>query len=343
MSPVPPSQIRPVDALLARVARAAAQDAVRIDAAINDFFLAEDDRLDDRVRARMAALLAGSIERIEQAILAYAARQTGLPLSGGVHRRLTESGLLRDHLLGEHLIGAARLALMGEALAAGVPQSERSDLLVRLCSVRDGVVASAASALLAAINRARSDGGDALPPAVHARLVWWVAAALHENAAGEAAARALAEGATRSLDAHDEGSTVRALANRLVAAIDARPAELGGLLIETLADARPLLFVAALAHAARLAPADASAILLDPADERLWVTLRALELDRATIARIGLLLCESDPRRDVEAFAEQIDTIMAVDAGTAAAALDLLRLPSEFRNAQRILAGSARA
>ncbi|WP_375285786.1 hypothetical protein [Sphingomonas sp.] len=341
MSSVPESQARPSDALSTRLARALAQDAFRIEAAIADFFLGEDDRLDDRVRVRMATLLAGAVEGIEQAILAYAARQTGTAPPGGVHDRLVESGLLRDHDLGEHLIGVARLDVMAAALAVGVPQSERSDLLVRLCSVRDGVVASAASALLAAINRARSDGADALPAAVHARLAWWVAAALHERS--PEGARALVEGATRSLAAHDEATTVRALAHRLVVAIDARPEELGGLLIEALADARPVLFVAALTHAARLAPADALMIALDPSGDRLWVVLRALGLDRATIARIGLLLCEGDPRRDVEAFAEQLDTIMGIDPDAAEAAMSSLRLPPEFRSAQRNLARSAQS
>lgn len=341
MSPVSESQARPSDALSVRVARAVAQDASRIDAAIQDFFLGEDDRLDDRVRVRMAALLAGAVEGIEEAILAYAARQTGTALSAGVHDRLVASGLLRDHDLGQHLIGQSRLSLMAEALAAGVPQSERSDLLVRLCSVRDGVVASAASALLAAINRARSGGADPLPAAVHARLVWWVAAALHERS--HDGARALVEGATRSLDAHDEAATVRALAHRLILAIDARPEEVGGLLIEALADARPVLFVAALAHAARLAVDDALTITLDPPGERLWVVLRALDLDRATIARIGLLLCEGDSRRDVEGFAEQLDAIMAVDPAAADEAVGLLRLPADFRDAQRALVRSARA
>lgn len=325
-------------ALLARVAQGAARDEARIDAAIDDLFLRDDDRLDDRIRARMTALLASSVDAIEQDILAHANRVAGVALTGGTLRRLIDSGLLRDRALGSYLLGAARLELMGEALAAGLAQSDRSDLLVRLCSVRDGVVASAAAALLGAINRARVDGRDGVPSDVHARLVWWVAAALHEQATQADCATALVEAATRSLQAHDDAASVRALGMRLAMAIDARPEEVGGLLIETLADARPALFVAVLAHAARVAPGEVLAITLDPPGERLWVTLRALRLDRATIARIGLLLSEADPRRDVEAFAEQLDAIMAIDEATADAAMRLLRLDADFRAAQRALA-----
>lgn len=329
--------------LSARVAHAAAHDSARVDAAIADFFVEDDDRLDDRTRARMRALLAGSVEAIEQAIVAHAARQASIEALPGTYRRLNDSGLLRDHRLGAYLVGAVRLDLMGEALAAGVPQADRSDLLVRLCSVRDGVVASAASALLAAVNRARSDAGEAMPPAVQAQLVWWVAAALQERSPGVEAARALAEAAARCLDAHDPAATTRALAHKLVAAIDPRPEEIGGLLIESLTDARPLLFVAALARSAQVPAADALAMTIDPhAEERLWCVLRALDLDRPTIARIGLLLCEADPRRDLEAFAERLDQIMAIDRAEAANAIAVLRLPAEFRDAQRALSRSAR-
>jgi hypothetical protein len=333
-----PDPVSQPDALLARLSRAAAHDDARVDAAIQDFFLAEPDRLDDRVRGRMSALLSGTVEAIEQDILSFASRLTGTTLPGGVFDRLVASGLLRDRALVAHLIGVARLDLAAEGLVAGIPQTDRSDLLVRLCSVRDGVVASAAATLLAAINRMRADGRDGLPAALYERVVWWVAAALHEKApGGPASAAALVEAATRSLDAQDEAATIPALAMRLAAAIDARTDELGTLLIDTLADARPTLFVAVLAHAARLTSQEAMAITLDLPGDRLWVTLRALGLDRATIARVGLLLSEADPRRDVDAFADLLDTVMAVDAGSAAAAIGVLRLHPDFRAAQRAL------
>lgn len=329
-------------ALLARVAHGSARDESRADAAVEDFFLAEEDRLDDRVRTRMSALLARLVQGVEQDIVAYAARLTGVPLGGGVFERLVTSGLLRDRALIAHLVAAARLDIAADALALGVPQSDRSDLLVRLCSVNDGVVASAAAALLAAINRLRADGRDGLPRALHERVVWWVAAALHERAgAGADHAAALVEAAARSIEAQDEDATVPALAARLAGAIDARQEELGALLVDALADARPAVFVAVLAHAARLAPAEALAITLDPIGERLWVTLRALGLDRPTMARIGLLLAEADPRRDIEAFADLLDAVIAIEAAPAAAAIGVLRLHPDFRAAQRALARSA--
>jgi hypothetical protein len=72
---------------------------------------------------------------------------------------------------------------------------------------------------------------------------------------------------------------------------------------------------------------------------QLWVALRALALPREAIARVGVALCEADPRRDVEAFAEQLDAIMAIATDDARAALAGLRLPGDFRAAIAALEG----
>lgn len=333
----------PAELLLQRAAGANARDDHRIAVAIDDLFLPEADRLDERLRARSWRILAHAVSDIERALLAFAQRRTGSSLRGGSLDRLTRAGLLRDHMLMTHFLSSAMLDLAAEQLDEGVARDDRSDLLMRLCACGDGVVASAAGALLSAINRGRAGVAADLPSALHERLVWWVAAALHEAGGDEPdQSAALTEAALRSLAAHDEDGRTDVLAARLAAAIDARADELPDLLADSLADARPVLFVAVLARAAKLRTAEASTITLDRDGERLWLTLRALDLDRTAIARIAVLLAAADPRRDLDAFADTIDLMAAIGRDTAAAAIAPMRLHPDFRAAQRSLAQAAR-
>jgi hypothetical protein len=100
------------------------------------------------------------------------------------------------------------------------------------------------------------------------------------------------------------------------------------------------LFAAVLAHALRIDFYAVRAMTLDSASERLWVALRALDFDRAAVARLGVALSEADPRRDVEAFADQLDMIMAVGADEARAAIAPLALPADYRAALLALKGA---
>ena len=83
--------------------------------------------------------------------------------------------------------------------------------------------------------------------------------------------------------------------------------------------------------------------MIEPRGERLWPALRAVGLDRPSIARIALSLADADPRRDIEQFADQLDDIAAIDAEAARVALAPLSLPRSFRCAIRALARSAQA
>ena len=129
---------------------------------------------------------------------------------------------------------------------------------------------------------------------------------------------------------------------RLAAAMDARPNELAAVLVESIGDRRLSLFVAVLAQALGIAFDQVRAITLDPEGDRLWLALRAIDLDRPTIARIGLALSEADPRRDIESFADALDDIMAIGAEDARAALAPLALNRDFRLALRALARTDR-
>ncbi|GAA0336182.1 hypothetical protein GCM10009087_53320 [Sphingomonas oligophenolica] len=128
---------------------------------------------------------------------------------------------------------------------------------------------------------------------------------------------------------------------RLAAALDAHADELAPLLAEALADHRPALFIALIAHAIGLDHADAREIVLDPDGDRLWLVLRALEIDRASIARIGLALSEADPRRNLDIFAETLEDVAATPPAEARAALAQLLLHPDYRAAMLALGRGA--
>ena len=341
--------------LLARAAAAERRVEARLATAIDDFFLAENDRLDDRTRAGMTALVATTVAAVEHDVAGHAAKLllargvTELPGStASLLPRLIESGLLRDGDLMAELIGQVRQDMLGESLLANRGPDAPPNLLARLAACPDTVVSTMASAYLVADSRRRAAvtaRRSELPAELHHRIVWWIAAALRERHVRSSDAqatidRALVDAALRSLSAHDEGERLEAVAMRLAAAIDARPAELAELLIDALAEGRIALFIAAIAHAQAIDYTEARGLVLDPDGDRMWLALRGHGCDRATIARIGFALAEADHRRDLEAFADLLDTIVAIPCDTARAALAPLGLNRDFRIAVRALARS---
>lgn len=349
--------------------RLGAIEAVRLTGAITDFFLPADARLDDRTRGLLSRLLSGIVQGVETDIRRHAARRLASDgndskaeqmLRGhqDVVRRLSRAGLLRDRELMDELLAQVRCDLIAERLlpmaTAGGRASEgdQPSLLVRLADVDDGVVASAARALLTAEARRRiaaepgAAPSGALPAERHHQLVWWVAATVREGhvaAAGEdrAVDRAIVEAAQRSLAAHDEGERPEAAAVRLAGAIEARANEVGPLLIDALGDRRLLLFIAVLGRAVDMDFACARQIVLEPEGDRLWLALRAAGLDRETIARVALSLADADPRRDIEAFADELAGIAAVPVEAARSALAPLTLHHDLRLAIDALAREA--
>lgn len=340
------------------IAHAAAADAAAhhaLAASIEDFFLPDQGRLDERMRLSLARLLRALVETVAGEVRGHAARllraqgrtaqADALEAARDLLTPLREAGLLRDAELMAELLGRVREDLLASVMpvqAAGEP--DQPSLLNRLVQHPDRVVAQGAMAVLIAESRRRGvpERGPLqqtdLPAELHHRLVWWVAAALREAgvaAGGSAMAldRALADASQRSLAAHDEGDRLEAAAMRLAAAIDAEPPELADLMIEALGDRRLALFAALLAHALGVDHAVARDVTLDAGSERLWVALRALEFEREAIARIGVALSEADTRRDLTAFADLLDPVMAIDGADAREAMTRLRLPSDFRMA----------
>jgi hypothetical protein len=354
-----------VPRLLARAAVADLCADDRLAVAIDDFFLPAESRLDEQLRAALGDTLAGLVAVIENVVRQHAARllatRDAVVLSKAlasddtfVLDRLVSTGLVRDVEMMRELVGRARQDVLAAALPVSAPDDpDRPSLLARLIQNPDGVVAAAAMALLAAESRRHGDpeamsARTDLPAELHHRLTWWIAAALRERLVETAGDnlplldRALADAALRSVAAHDEGERLEAVAMRLAAALDPRSDELAPLLVEALADRRLSLFVALIGHALGLDYVDAREIVLDPAADRLWLVLRALELDRESIARIGLALSEADPRRDIDSFAEALDGIAGTPAMSARMALAPLLLHPDYRAALLALARGAR-
>lgn len=362
-----PGAIEGASRLLARAAAAETRAHDGLAVAIDDFFLPEAARLDERTRAALALLLRALIDTVEADIREYGAQLLGsrgesrlsaaiLRTEVGVFERLFAAGVLRDAALMAELMARVRQDAIGAALPMHAPDDpERPSLVNRFVQHPDRALASGAMALLVAESRRRGgpDMGPLthtdLPAELHHRLVWWVAAALRERV-GEAADgalpvldRALCDAAQRSLTAYDEGDRLEAAALRFAAAIDARPDELPKLLVEALRDRRIVLFIALFAHALGIGYPLAREIVLDSTADRLWLALRALDLGRETVAQIGFALCEADPRRDVERFADRLDSIIAIPGDEAREAIAPLRLDPDYRAALLTLGGAKAA
>jgi hypothetical protein len=337
-------------ALLACVAAADLAAYRALAAAIDDFLLPENARLDERTRTALGWLVRALIETVEGEIGGHAVRllraqgEAALAdaLEAGRTTQSSDSSLLRDPELLRELIARVRQDLLAGGIAVQAHDDpERPSLLNRLAQQPDRLLAQAAAAVLVAESRRRSvpESGPLaqtdLPAELHHKLVWRTAAALRAGVAGPAAAldRALAEAAQRSLAAHDEGDRLEAAAMRLAVAIDARPDELPELMIEALGDRRVALFAALLAHALRIDFPAAREMMFDAASGRLWVALRALDFDRAAVAQLGVALSEADPRRSVENFAETLDAVMAIEPEEAREAIAPLLLPADYRAA----------
>ncbi len=338
--------------LLARAAAAELRAYRGLMVAVEDFFLPEDSRLDEHMRAGLSSLLSDLVATVEGEIREHAVRM--LTARGesalvealsesdeSVFSRLWQSGLLRDTELMAELTARVRQELVGSALPMSAPDDpERPSLINRFVQHPDRVVAAGAMAVLIAESRRRGNPETGqfqteLPAELHHRLVWWVAAALRERVDGtiEALDRALSEAAQRSLAAYDEGDRLEAAAMRFAAAIDAQPAELPQLLVEALGDRRIVLFIALLGHALGVSYVLARDVALDLAADRLWLALRALDISREGVAQIGYALSEADPRRDLESFADTLDAIASIPAAEAREALAPLKLHPDYRAA----------
>ncbi|MFM9828325.1 MAG: hypothetical protein ACKVOB_06200 [Sphingomonas sp.] len=348
------------------LARGAADD-VRArrgaDAMVGDFFVSDIARLDDRARAALSAALSAHLASVEQALRQHASRMlttdgqaiAAALLADGplrVEPVLRFTGLLQSGMLVRELAARVRQEIIDETMPPAEANADRSALLMGLADHPDALIAGRARALQRAVVTRRSarDAGrvpvNDVSAEIHHQLVWQSAAALRiafagHDAAGTAALdRALTEAALRCLVGHDEGERVEAAAMRLVAVLDPFAEELPELAATVLRQSGTTFFCALLAHGLGLDYDSVRDMVLDPIADRLWLVLRALSFDRPSIAHIGLALCDADPRRDVDGFADDIAAIMAVTPEAARGALARTRLHPDFREAVMALAQS---
>lgn len=353
--PVDPIEGNPIDAatLLARAAGADMRMRRRRDAAVRDFLLPDTARLDDARRVRLRSLIrvaigtiGGDLQRGAMALLAQrGAADAHAAIESVDPARIfasVEQAVATQPDIGAELLDRVALDLLADRLSidTGMFPAE-ADMLIAYVESGNPVVAGRAGALMAAdsVRRMPVDQppyATDLPASLHERLVWAVAAAVRAavvSDGGGAIDRALADAALDIVSAHEDGDHLEAAAVRFASAIDIGGNALARLLERTLADRRIALFAALLARGLGTSFEDARALLVDGEDTRLWLALRALDLPRSTIARIGYVLCEADPQRDVEAFADLLGPLMQLAPEQARAALASLLLPRHYRDA----------
>ena len=296
-------------------------------------------RLDDETRADVAELIVAFVGDIAGALCD---RLAVPPIDAeAVAVRVARAGMLRDADLVAEVIDRARQSRIGARLPLIARDGEAS-FLVRLSDCPDTQVAAAAAALLQAESRRRAGlAGTELPAEIHHRMLWWVTAAVHDMIAPPNMDQLVAEAGLAVLGTYDEGESVEARASQLAAAIDARPDELGELLVAALGDTRLALFIAVLARATGVRFDDIRQAVLDPAGNRLWMLLRAQGTARSVVADIGVTLAAADRRRDLSGLADAIDAAFAVSSDTAQIAVAALRLPRDFRRARYALQAGA--
>lgn len=340
---------------LDRIAAAERSGQRRDRAAAELFHLSHDARIDDRTTAALDATLRATVATVEAAVRAHAARlltargdaAAAQAVASGEDRftAVRDAGLFRDPTLFGELHARVRLA----GLAAAVPLTpgdggDRPTMVARLAQAGDRLIAAAAVAMLAAEARraAPVQASCDLPRPLHDRIAWWIAAALRQSVAAPVAASldtVLADAVRRATDRQGDPVAVEVAAMRLAHAIDAPLENLPVLLEEAVEEAQLTLFVALAARGAGLDFERMRALVVERDDLRLWVVLRALDVARPVIARIGFALAEADPARDIARFAASLDTIMAVAPDAARVALTPMALDPEYHAALSALDG----
>ncbi|HCB75742.1 MAG TPA: hypothetical protein DEP91_06150 [Sphingomonas bacterium] len=317
-------------------------------AAIRDLLIPDAARLDDRRRAALRTLIRAIVGTIGADIHDFALRRLTEVDEGGAAAlsrvdachliASIEARLGTDEAIAGDLIDRVTLDLIGDGLPSGLIEQAPEPWQGRAAE-------RAGEALRQAESRRRTPPDQPpyatdLPAESQAAFTWWIAAAIADVArppltdTSAALDRALADGAAHSLAQADEGERLEAAATRLAAVADLRGGALVGTLDHALAERRVVLLAALIAHAAGTSFDSVRVLMTEPADPRLWLLLRSLDLPRESIARIGFALCEADHRRDVERFADQLDAVMSLPVADAVLATAALRLPAAFRAAR---------
>jgi hypothetical protein len=309
-------------------------------ALLRDLMLPDAARLDDRQRAALQSLIRAIVKTIGVDLKSCAAQRLTQNDQVDVARGLGAmeidwllpdimSALGDDEDVAAELIDRMTLDAIGERLPAGLVEptewsghTDEIALSLRTAEARRRVMSD------------RPPFAVDLPAESHVRFVWWTAAAIvRATTATPTLARAVAEAAERLLSTYDEGDALESQANRMAASAGLSRDELGRALDHCIDQRRIVLMVALLGHAVGIDYRVMRGLVVDPFESRLWLSLRALDLPREYVARLGFVLAEADQRRDVEVFADRLDMLMAVSPEEADAAIAPLRLPQPLREA----------
>lgn len=324
-------------ALLAHAAARGIRAQARAVPPLATLFAPPQEQLDDRTRAalsdrlerlvrtaadRLAEQVATRLEAAAEPALATRIRRAADPVWD---RLMAVPELWNEGLLAE-LLAETRLALLGSALPVRAPfHPDQPSLLARLTHSEDAAIAESARLVLL-----HGNGGDGQA----VQQLWWpIAAALRSGTTDPEEVslldRALIS-AVEDLRGHDAEAPPAA---RLARALRRDIAALPELLEHALSDRRLELVVALVADAGGLGHRAVRDLVLERDATPLCMLLRALDLPRETLARIGFALCEADPARNLDAFADMLDAVADVPVQGAWQAVAAMALPAGYRAA----------
>jgi hypothetical protein len=321
--------------------------------ALDDLFLPDAHRLDERLRTTVRALLGKYVRVLETdlraALLddpAVAGNEALAASLSAVHVQIALPLLERTEALRDlDLIAVlARRAeehrFMGGAAADG-------SLLTELVGDSDPAVSAQAMAALVAQSRrfdrfrepvlARTE----LPADLQHRLVWTIAASLRaymverHGFAPAAADRALAAAAARLLAGYDEGDTLEARAARLAQVLAHAGRLSDAMIVRAIEEGNLPLFAALLAARTGIAAASIWDIAIDGIVAGAALLMRAAEIDRDAAAQILIRLLDRAPGAPLrEAELEgQVNLYDVTAPDEARDALALWRLDPAYRAA----------
>lgn len=285
--------------------------------------------LNEQEQTGIVALLRGAI--------AEAVRGIGAGSWNDAHERRALAVLLREAAVVQPLADAMRLTIIDQELRAARSPARRSAWLAGLLVNGDRTIVERARAYLLAENRLQGIGSDPrldLDDDAAAIVAWTVVAIMRDAGARD---DGLSEAAEAMLARAPDTADPATCAIALTAALDDVGEPLVEGLFPALAEAWVTLFCALLARAAALPFADVRDMLFDPPGDLLWVALRAGGVTRADAARIGFVLCEADPARDVEHLPDALARIWAMGDAQIRAMLAPLELKAPYRLAVRRL------
>jgi hypothetical protein len=324
-------------ALLAHAAARGMRAQARAVPPTGALFAPHQDQLDDRTRAalgdRLERLVRTSADRLAERAAARldAAAEPALAArlrseAEQVWERLAAVPALWDEGLLADLLAETRLALLAAGLPVRAPfHPDQPSLLARLAHSEDPTIAEAAKLLLL-----HGSGADAA--SVH-QLCWPIAAALRQGVTDPEEIALLDRTLISAVEELRGQDTDAPAAARLARALRRDVATLPELIEHALADRRIELAVAMIADAGGLGTRAVRDLVLERDPAPLCILLRALDLPRETLARVGFALCEADASRDLDGFADVLDAVAAVPLQEAWQAVAAMALPAGYRAA----------